>query len=97
MITKEQYEKVKDIWLRKSLYPKEVDAMFDLFEEVEFFSAGCRSCSSNLTFVQDRLTPKIQEYLDKVKEEEAAAQAKEDIKKELEKDKPAAKKTTNKK
>ena len=93
MITKEQYESIKDIWLRKSLYPKEVDAMFDLFEEVEFFSAGCRSCSSNLTFVQDRLTPKIQEYLDK---EEAAAQAKADIQKEKEKE-ASKKKTTNKK
>ena len=95
-MTKEQYEKIKDIWQRKSLYPLEVDAIFDLFIEVEGWNPGCRTCPSNLTFVQDRLTPKIQAYLDKVKQEEAAKENPE-LKKEEVKDKPVKKTTTTSK
>ena len=75
-MNEEQYQKIKDIYPRTSFYPLEVEALFKLFEELEGWNAGCRTCPSNVTFVKDRIYPKIAGYIeekrkaDQLKEEE---------------------------
>lgn len=69
-MTEQQFLTIQHIYPRTSFYPLEVEALFKLFEELEGWNPGCRTCPSNVTFVKDRIYPKIAGYIEEQKQKE---------------------------
>lgn len=79
-MTEQQFLTIQHIYPRTSFYPLEVEALFKLFEELEGWNPGCRTCPSNVTFVKDRIYPKISGYIEE--KQKAVQQKEENINKE---------------
>jgi len=58
-MTQEQYNQLLPLVHKSSFYPREVDLMFLIFEQLEGWNPGCKTCPSNITFVKERLLPKV--------------------------------------
>lgn len=72
-LTKEQYDRV-NFHHRRSLYPLEVKNLFDVFQEIEGWNFGCRTCPTTVMLCLDR----VQVWVDEYEREEVEKKMKEE-------------------
>lgn len=70
--TKANYDVLYPIMNRRdSFYPLEIKTIFQQFEQIFGWNAGCSTCPSNIRFVIDRIRPLIEGFQNKEEQEQA--------------------------
>jgi len=74
-MTEEQYNLLKDIYPRRSLYPRERETLFAVHKQIYGEAPPCSTCPATLTWVMDRIYPRVNDYLN----EQAQKKEKENL------------------